>query len=436
MSRTRRRFLAGGLAGLSIAVAGCSSSDDNGTDGNSTGNETNSTTDSSTGNETDDTAGEIPEDVGTLAGTGIDWPTFRRNRYNTAYAEGDAITEPTVDWEYETGGDVWGSPVVADGTVYVPSYDRYLHAISLDSGAREWRFEMEMFADATPGVADGTVVCGSFDNYVYAVDAATGEQVWRYDTGGIVRSSPTIVDGTVYIGAHCQSAECAQFTPDEAVGELLALDLATGELLWSFETTAGIVATPAVAENAVFTGASTGELTALDRATGETLWSYAADALISSSPAVVDGTIYLGDVRGTFHAVDAVSGTAEWTHESEQTRNFPSSPAVDEETVYIGGNYDGATSAGVLAFDRSGGLDWSTNLSSAGRVGSSPLVLDDHVYIGVHGSDAEGGFYGVRTDGTESWSMSVAGEGVGASPAVVDGSLVFAAVNGRVVSVS
>jgi outer membrane protein assembly factor BamB len=434
MSGTRRRFLAtAGLTGLSVLVAGCSDTDANGDDDG---------TDDTDGNGTDDTDAngngneEISDDAGDLTGSTVDWPMFRRSRYNTAHVEGTAIEEPTIDWEYETGDDIWGSPVIVDGTVYVASYDRHLYALDLASGEQEWRFEMERVADGTPGVADGTVVCGSFDNTIYAVDAATGEQNWAYDAGGIVRSSPTIVDGTVYIGAHCQSAECAEFTPDEEVGELLALDLSTSDLLWSFETTAGIVSTPAVTDSAVFVGTSAGQAVALDRETGETRWSYDTGAFVASSPAIVDGSVYFGDVRGTFYALDATDGTELWTHEPEQRRNYPNSPAVDEDTVYIGANYDGATRAGVIAYDRTGGQQWTQNLAGDGQVGSSPLVLDGHLYIGAHGSQEHGGLYALTTDGTVQWSIGTEDEGVGASPAFVDGSLVFGAVDGRVISVT
>ena len=294
---------------------------------------------------------------------------------------------------------------------------------------------MEMVADGTPGVADGTVVCGSFDNTIYAIDTATGEQNWAHDAGGIVRSSPTIVDGTVYIGAHCQSAECAEFDSSE-IGEVLALDLETGELLWSFETTAGVVSTPAVTDNAVFVGTSAGAMRALDRDTGETVWSYETGALVASSPAVVDGSVYFGDVRGTFYGLDVTDGTELWTHEPDQLRNYPNSPAVDEDRVYIGANYNGATRAGVIAFDRTGGQQWTQNLVDEGQVGSAPLVVDGHVYIGAHGSPENGGLYALTTDGTTQWSITTEDEGVGASPAFVDGSLVFGAVDGRVISVS
>jgi outer membrane protein assembly factor BamB len=51
-------------------------------------------------------------------------------------------------------------------------------------------------------VADGTVYVGSADDNLYAVDAATGDQRWAFETGDVVYSSPTVADGTVYVGSY------------------------------------------------------------------------------------------------------------------------------------------------------------------------------------------------------------------------------------------
>ena len=75
----------------------------------------------------------------------------------TATSEANRATQMpgTLPWRYKTGHDVYSSPTVSSGVVYV----------------------------------------GSYDNHLYAVDAATGELIWIYETGDEVYSSPTVVDG-------------------------------------------------------------------------------------------------------------------------------------------------------------------------------------------------------------------------------------------------
>jgi outer membrane protein assembly factor BamB len=55
---------------------------------------------------------------------------------------------------------------------------------------------------SSPAVADGIVYVGSYDGKVYALDAMTGAYIWSYATGEMVVSSPAIVDNVVYIGAY------------------------------------------------------------------------------------------------------------------------------------------------------------------------------------------------------------------------------------------
>ena len=54
---------------------------------------------------------------------------------------------------------------------------------------------------ATPAVADGVVYVGSFDYNVYALDATTGQQIWSFPTESYVESTPTFADGVVYFGS-------------------------------------------------------------------------------------------------------------------------------------------------------------------------------------------------------------------------------------------
>ena len=50
-------------------------------------------------------------------------------------------------------------------------------------------------------MAEGTVFVGSGDTNLYAVDAATGEQEWAFETDAQVYSSPTVAEGTVFVGS-------------------------------------------------------------------------------------------------------------------------------------------------------------------------------------------------------------------------------------------
>ena len=70
------------------------------------------------------------------------------------------------------------------------------------AGELRWRYETGHNVFSSPAVVDGVVYVGSGDDYLYALDAASGQLRWRYQTGGSsVYSSPAVVDGVVYVGS-------------------------------------------------------------------------------------------------------------------------------------------------------------------------------------------------------------------------------------------
>ena len=111
--RTRRRYLATvGVAGA-VALAGCSNDSDNRTP----------------------TGGpSIPADIGR-------WPMFAADAANTGTApdETGPTTNVIVQWGYPTGQQVFSSPAVVDGSLYVGSNDGYVHCLSAVDGTRRGR---------------------------------------------------------------------------------------------------------------------------------------------------------------------------------------------------------------------------------------------------------------------------------------------------------
>ena len=125
-------------------------------------------------------------------------------------------------WRYETGDEVWSSPEVSGGVVYVGSNDNRVYALDASTGDLIWSFETGDYVFSSPAVSGGVVYVGSNDNRVYALDASTGDLIWSYETGDVVFSSPEVSGGVVYVGSE-----------DNRV---YALDASTGELIWSYET--------------------------------------------------------------------------------------------------------------------------------------------------------------------------------------------------------
>lgn len=375
------------------------------------------------------------------------WPSFRGGRYNTGYTGGASGvgSGPTVAWTYEADGPFWGSPVVADGTVYIGSADNSMYALDADTGEEQWAFAADHRIEGTPAYDDGTVYVGSYDKHLYAIDAETGDERWSRSFDGLIRGSPTTRDGSVFVGVGCHNLACAWYADEDDVpksGWIYALDAESGETTWRYEVGDEVVSTPAVTDDAVYVGASDGALYAMNPTTGDVEWTYETRDMIWSSPAVAYGTVYVADWNGNVHAVAAETGDEEWFADTAG-RYISGSVAVDEEAVYVGhtpyNTLDDPTTnhAKVFRFDRTNGTEeWSFE-TPATEIGSSPVVTGDRLYVGSHRqSDGDGvGVHALTTDGEEEWFMEIDGRGVGSSPALVDGTLYFGGTDANVYAV-
>ena len=86
--------------------------------------------------------------------------------------------------------------------VYWGSYNGF-YALNAATGAKVWSYSTGNLNEvsSSAAVADGVVYVGSFDHKVHALNAATGAELWSYSTGGDVPSSPAVVNLAVYVGS-------------------------------------------------------------------------------------------------------------------------------------------------------------------------------------------------------------------------------------------
>jgi outer membrane protein assembly factor BamB len=126
-------------------------------------------------------------------------------------------------WTGLTGSFIFSSPAVANGVVYVGSTDGKLYAFGAggttgcSGGVTKtcnplWTGATGNFVYSSPAVANGVVYIGSYDRKLYAFDAAgvtgcsgvplTCDPMWTGITGAaIYRSSPAVANGVVYVAS-------------------------------------------------------------------------------------------------------------------------------------------------------------------------------------------------------------------------------------------
>lgn len=79
-------------------------------------------------------------------------------------------------WRSDIGGDIFASPTVIDGTIFIGAIDRTLYAVDADSGSVLWSVDLYRHVRTAATVADGSVLLGTNGTKLLAIDPASGEE--------------------------------------------------------------------------------------------------------------------------------------------------------------------------------------------------------------------------------------------------------------------
>ncbi len=146
-----------------------------------------------------------------------------------------------------------------------------------------WWLDLGPQNSATQPIAvDGVLYFATGLSVVQAVDAVSGKRLWSYDPGAAERAGLNLRHGWGVRGIASWNGKIYTGTVD---GRLIAIDLKSGEPVWSVQTfdkddAAHINGAPRVFDGKVVigfagsTGASRGYVTAYDAETGKRLWRF------------------------------------------------------------------------------------------------------------------------------------------------------------------
>ena len=134
----------------------------------------------------------------------------------------DAATEAGCDWP------MWGHD---PERTFAQTCESALSTATVDRLELDWSFTTEDVVTASVAVHDGTVYAGDWSGAVYALDDATGEERWRFQTD---------VHDRVYSGQIVAGPAVAEVEGETALfvaggKTMYRLDAATGEERWRFD---------------------------------------------------------------------------------------------------------------------------------------------------------------------------------------------------------
>jgi outer membrane protein assembly factor BamB len=322
------------------------------------------------------------------------------NPAHTGEMPGPGISgRPKATWRFDAAGELYSSPAVVNGILYVGTKSGFIYALDATTGAERWRKDLGDFmvrsspavidnhlyigvgntlydlnaqngkeiwkgstsfsGSSSAAVVDGMVYVASQSSVVYAFDAASGALKWSYPTDGPIFSSPSFFDGMLLFGTDSQ--------------KLIALDAKTGQVKWRFDSDGGIFSSPAVEDGTAYVTTRAGKTFALSLKTGKAIWSY--DAGGDASPVVAAGVVYVGDQHGGVYALDARQGTVIWLKPTGTS--IAASPSIANRILYV------ASGSTLYALDTKTGEElW--RYAAGYVIETSPVIVNGFVYIGGH----------------------------------------------------
>src|SRR5665647_2189462 len=124
-------------------------------------------------------------------------------------AENNSLAlNPSLLWKYSTSNGVCSSPTIDNGVLYVGCLNTFFigtqeyhvgnfYALNAANGEKLWNHSIPV-GDSSTTVADGIVYVKSFDGNVYAFNAKNGVKIWSNRVGGFT-DTPAAADGIVYV---------------------------------------------------------------------------------------------------------------------------------------------------------------------------------------------------------------------------------------------
>ncbi|MBN2703425.1 MAG: PQQ-binding-like beta-propeller repeat protein [Pontiellaceae bacterium] len=228
-----------------------------------------------------------------------------------------------------------GSSLISDGQRLFIQYDHMneqkVMALDGTDGDLVWEQAREHVSWSSPTLVEtgGEVLLILNDEAnVTAYDAATGQQRWQVEClGGEVAPSPAFNGKDILFVAN----EYAQATA-------LRLGGTEPEILWQYDEYLPEISSPLTSESRVYIPTSAGDMVCLNIETGEVLWEQEFDDGFSASPILVGSRIYAVDRSGVVHIFDDAD-TYHAVADIEMGEAVYATPAFADGHILIRGDY-------------------------------------------------------------------------------------------------
>jgi len=292
------------------------------------------------------------------------------------------------------------APIVYNGIVFVGSGDGYMRGIDIDTRTEVWQVKpTNKHISSQAAIDSGAIYFGADDGHVYGYDILTKNKIFDVNVNtSAIFASPTIADGMLFIGTLGRNLQDSRFYGIHMASQQIAWSYNMGETLNIY----GFSGTAAYDSGRVYIGdgrynmfcfdadgfidGNDGPYTSEENDTldyPDIIWMYNSTSSIIASPTLAEGRVYFGNDVGDFFALDALDGSLVWKRRigAGEPPSIQASASYLDGTLYIPaqrvwGPYNENKGSSIHAVDPATGVQkWRFN-STGQMLKSSPVILD------------------------------------------------------------
>lgn len=343
--------------------------------------------------------------LGACSPTSSNWPGLAADSQTAYLTNGSQVIAVRLNdraelWKYPQKADskkvFYANPVILpDGRILVGSAgtDHCLYVLDpskIDADTKEPAASCLFSEDkdrwiAAPLVYDNTIYAPNNDGILYAVDLTSGQLLWslRIGSGGHLWAAP-ITDGkTLFISSL-----------DHYV---YAVDIQSHAITWKADLAGSVSSPPALSADGktLYVGSFAAKAFALDAANGSIVWQTATKNWVWGTPAIDGETVYFADLSGNIYALDAASGAQTWSVQPDGS--ITGNPLVLNDQLLV------VSESGVVTMlDQQGKNAWTTTYVTPGKIYTTPAVSGDLILIAPMGDKSH--LIALDKDGKQVWT--------------------------------
>jgi outer membrane protein assembly factor BamB len=298
----------------------------------------------------------------------------REGRVTAFSLNGGTVWKADLKPENEKAEGGFGGGLAAEGErVYVATGFGSVVALNTGNGKPLWTKSLNVPIRASPTVANGKVFIVNTESELFALSGDDGRQLW---------TSRGLPEGAEVLSNVSPAVSGNTLVVSYASGEVVALDITSGEQRWTDSVTSGVsgaslttigdAARPVIDDGVVFAASRAGRIIATNLKSGERVWS--RDIRAAQTPWVSGGTVFVVDMNSRLYALDRKAGKVKWVTTLPTARTW-SGPTLAGGKLWVASNK--GLLVGVDA--KTGQIATQRDLDNA--VFISPIVAGGRMFV-------------------------------------------------------